>query len=265
MRRDTNIVTRNVQECRDANLRLAMEIDQRPMNEIINQLRKELIEHSDDKTRESGLSFFKEPVRLYGVRNAVVDKIGKEHFSQVRNLPKSEIFGLCDLLWQSGLMEESFIACQWSNAVRKNFEPGDFETFERWISGYVNNWASCDTLCNHTVGEFIMKYPDYLSRLKLMAGSDNRWMRRASAVSLIIPAKKGMFLPDVFEIADILLLDKDDMVQKGYGWMLKVASQAHQHEVFEYVMRNKRVMPRTALRYAIEKMPEELKARAMEK
>ena len=84
-------------------------------------------------------------------------------------------------------------------------------------------------------------------------------------MSLIVPAKNGKFLKDVFQIADILLLDKDDMVQKGYGWMLKVASQAHQQEVYEYVLTHKTTMPRTALRYAIEKMPKELKNKAMGK
>ena len=90
-------------------------------------------------------------------------------------------------------------------------------------------------------------------------------MRRASAVALIVPARKGKFLPDILEIADILLLDKDDMVQKGYGWMLKAASEANQQEVFDYVIKNKSVMPRTSLRYAIEKMPKDLKIKAMEK
>ena len=70
-------------------------------------------------------------------------------------------------------------------------------------------------------------------------------------------------LARVFTIADNLLTDPDDMVQKGYGWLLKVASQAHQTEVFEYVMAHKATMPRTALRYAIEKMPVELKRQAM--
>ena len=74
-----------------------------------------------------------------------------------------------------------------------------------------------------------------------------------------------MFLKDIFEIADILFQDNDDLVQKGYGWMLKEASRMHQAEVFEYVMRNKATMPRTALRYAIEKMPEELRRLAMKK
>ena len=112
---------------------------------------------------------------------------------------------------------------------------------------------------------FLEMYPDHVSHLRRWATSPNRWVRRAAAVSLIVPAKNGMFLKDVFQIADILLLDKDDMVQKGYGWMLKVASQAHQQEVYEYVLAHKTTMPRTALRYAIEKMPKELKTKAMGK
>ena len=82
---------------------------------------------------------------------------------------------------------------------------------------------------------------------------------------MIIPAKQGKFLQDIFEIADILLHDKDDLVQKGYGWMLKEANRRHHQEVFDYVMRNKETMPRTALRYAIEKMPEDLRHIAMTK
>jgi 3-methyladenine DNA glycosylase AlkD len=91
------------------------------------------------------------------------------------------------------------------------------------------------------------------------------WLRRAAAVTLVLPARKGNFLNNIFEISDLLLKDKEDLVQKGYGWMLKEASKPHMQEVFEYVMSNKKEMPRTALRYAIEKMPPDLKARAMEK
>jgi len=70
---------------------------------------------------------------------------------------------------------------------------------------------------------------------------------------------------DIFEIADSLLTDKDDLVQKGYGWLLKDAAIQHQKEVFEYVMKNRSIMPRTALRYAIERLPADLKKQAMEK
>ena len=180
-------------------------------------------------------------------------------------MSKDEIFDLCEEFWKSGYIEESFIACHWSYSLREYYETRGFPVFERWVNDYVGNWASCDSFCNHTIGTFIEMYPEYLSDLKTWGRSPNHWTRRASAVSLIVPARKGMFLRDIFDVADILLLDKDDMVQKGYGWMLKAASETHQEEVFEYALAHKKNMPRTALRYAIEKMPRELKDKAMEK
>lgn len=235
------------------------------MNEIIESVRRELIASSDEKTRISGERFFKEKVKLYGVRSAVVSRIGKEAYKSLTVKNKDEIFALCEDLWKSGIMEESFVACNWSYYVHKKYESTDIEIFKGWIENYVSNWASCDTLCNHSVGTLAEMYPGTIEDLKRWTESPKRWMRRASAVSLIIPARKGLFAKDIFEIADMLLQDRDDMVQKGYGWMLKSASQAHQKEVFDYVYGNKEKMPRTSLRYAIEKMPGELRKRAMEK
>jgi 3-methyladenine DNA glycosylase AlkD len=235
------------------------------MNSIVKEISQKLEEFSDLKTKESGERFFKEKVKMHGVKTAIALNISKEYYKQVKGKTKEEIFNFCEELWQTGYMDESFIACNWSYNVHKDFEEKDIQIFERWIDTYIDNWASCDTFCNHTVGEFIVMYPKYISTLKQWAKSKNRWMKRASAVSLIIPARKGLFLNDVFEIADTLLLDTDDMVQKGYGWMLKVASNMHEKEVFDYVMKHKSNMPRTALRYAIEKMPKELKVEAMRK
>jgi len=234
-------------------------------NNIVITISKALINSSDEKTRSLSQRFFKETIHCHGVKSAVVEKIGKEYYQAVRDRPKTEIFDLCEKLWQTGYLEESGIACIWSFNLHKHFEPVDFSTFEKWIDKYVSNWATCDTFCNHTVGSFVEMFPEYISELKRWARSQNRWMRRASAVSLIIPARHGKFLQDILEIADILLLDKDDMVQKGYGWMLKAASQANQQAVFEYVMYKKAIMPRTSLRYAIEKMPAELRKQAMAK
>ena len=235
------------------------------MEHVIHKIRKELEENIEKKTQEISQSFFKEPIISYGVKTAIVSKISKEFFKTIKYKSKNEIFNLCDELWQSGYLEESFIACNWSYFIHKNYEPGDLKVFEKWIDSYISNWASCDTLCNHTIGKFIEMYPEYSAELKKWAKSPNRWMRRAAAVSLIIPAKKGKFLNDILDISDILLLDKDDLVQKGYGWMLKAASQSNQKEIFDYVTRKKAVMPRTALRYAIEKMPIDLKSKAMER
>ncbi len=108
-------------------------------------------------------------------------------------------------------------------------------------------------------------FPSYTEGIKKWTRSQNRWVRRASAVSLIIPAKNGLFKEDIFEIADILLLDTDDMVQKGYGWMLKSLCTKYEEDVYRYVLSKRDIMPRTALRYAIEKMPPVKKQEAMKK
>ena len=237
------------------------------VKKILEQVRQALIESIDARTLTTSNRYFKEgeAAKVYGIKMAEVNKIAKAGFQSIKGYPKQTIFELCEELWKSGYLEEAVVACIWSESLHKKYEPADFAVFERWLSSYVTNWADCDTLCNHTIGLFVMMYPEYVAELKEWAKSSNRWVRRGSAVTLIIPARKGLFLNDIFEIADVLLLDKDDLVQKGYGWMLKAASEAYQKEVFDYVIRNKSVMPRTALRYAIEKMPVDLKVEAMKK
>lgn len=162
-------------------------------------------------------------------------------------------------------MEESFIVFNWSEHISKNFEKKDFNILKNWLELYVSNWAACDTFCNHTIVNFIEMYPEYISEIKKWAESDNRWVKRAATVTLILPARKGLFLNDCFEIFLKLIEDKDDLVQKGFGWLLKEASKAHQKEVFDFVMKHKKIMPRTSLRYAIVKMPHDLKQKAMKR
>jgi 3-methyladenine DNA glycosylase AlkD len=233
------------------------------MSTQVEQLRRELRRHAESKAKQSAVGFFKESIKLYGVITPVVRQIAKAQFKLLPEKSRAKVWPLCEELWQSGYLEEAQVAANWSYALRSEFEPGDFKWFEKWVSQYVHNWAACDTFCNHTLGAFMETYPDFVSELKKWAKSKNRWLRRAASVTLIVPAKDGKFLQDVYDLADLLLEDADDMVQKGYGWLLKVAANRHEQEVFQYVMKNKARMPRTALRYAIEKMPENLRQRAM--
>ena len=234
-------------------------------NDVLMAVRQELVLNIDEKTRDSAQRFFKEEVKIHGVKSAIVRKIAAKYFREIKSRDKKEIFSLCENLLETNYGEEAFIAFEWAYSLRRKYEPKDFQVFERWVSEYVDNWAKCDTLCNHTLGTFIEMYPEFIKNLQGWTRSENRWQRRASAVTLILPARKGEFLKEVLEISDILLRDKDDMVQKGYGWMLKEASKKHQDEIFCYVMSKKAEMPRTALRYAIEKMPAELRRKAMER
>ncbi|KQC04287.1 MAG: DNA alkylation repair protein [Methanoculleus sp. SDB] len=234
-------------------------------SEIITRIRQDLAGNADEETKNSSRRFFKETVQLYGVKSAPVRKISHQYFREIRGLDRDGIFTLCEELLQSGYLEEAMIAYDWADRIHRRFEPEDFLVLERWLSSYVSNWAECDTLCNHAVGSFLEQYPEFLSRLKGWARSENRWIRRGAAVSLVLPARRGKFLGEIFGIADILLKDPEDLVRKGYGWMLKEAGKSHRDEVFAYVMRHRHEMPRTALRYAIEKMPEEMRKQAMER
>lgn len=176
------------------------------MSSIITQIRQELTTSVDPKTQTGLQRFFKEEVKAYGVKTDVVGKIAKKFWAQAKTLDKDALFSLCEELFRSDFMEEAFIVAYWLPNYIDHLEPGDLATFKRWIECYINNWAKCDSFCNHTIGDVLKKYPQTIVEVKSWAKSSNRWLKRASAVSLIVPAKKGLFLKEAFEICDVLLL-----------------------------------------------------------
>jgi 3-methyladenine DNA glycosylase AlkD len=235
------------------------------MTEILSRLRDDLRANADEKSIANYQRYFKETVKFYGLSMSAANKIAVKYWQEIKNLSKPEIFALCEDLFKSDYSEEAAVASDWAPKLTNQFAPADLAVFKRWIDSYLNDWAKVDGFCNHTVGNFVQKYPASIKEIVAWSDSSNRWMKRASAVSLIIPAKKGLFINEIFTISDCLLTDKDDMVQKGYGWMLKEASNLHQNDVYHYVLKHRPDMPRTALRYAIEKMPPELKKEAMKR
>ncbi|MDR0521939.1 MAG: DNA alkylation repair protein [Planctomycetaceae bacterium] len=237
---------------------------QSPKN-IIREIRQVLKAESDPAVRAGAQRFFKEPVKVYGVKTPRVRSIAKTCFAGLKELPKETVFTACESLLQTQILEESVVACDWVQRLHRLFEPEDGKVFGTWIGKYMTNWAVCDTFCNHTVGTFLEMYPLFARTLPEWAMSVNRWKRRAAAVSLILPARKGLFHREIFGLAELLLTDAEDMVQKGYGWMLKAASEFDETAVLRFVMKHKSAMPRTALRYAVEKMPPELRKKAMQK
>ncbi|GAA4338442.1 DNA alkylation repair protein [Flaviaesturariibacter amylovorans] len=189
--------------------------------------------------------------------------LAKAYARELSGQGKESVFVLCEDLWRSGMMEEGHIAAAWALTQKKHFATDDLGTFTHWIDAHVHNWAHCDDFCNNVLGAYLMKFPEQLPVLREWAVSKNRWVRRAAAVSLIVPARKGAFLEESLAIAGALLTDPDDLVQKGYGWLLKEQCKMNEDAVFAFVCRHKARMPRTALRYAIEKMPEARKREAM--
>ncbi|MDR0811455.1 MAG: DNA alkylation repair protein [Paludibacter sp.] len=249
------------------------------MQTIISEIRSQLAANADEQTAQSNQRFFKNSVKCYGVKAKSVDEITKTVYkNHLKNADKNTVFELAEKLMQAEMIEEIGIGIQFVVFSDKLYEKDDIRFFEHLIEKYITNWATCDSFCNHAVGELVIKFPEHIEILKRWAKSENLWLRRAAAVSLIIPARKSLFLSDILEIAETLLLDREDMVQKGYGWMLKAASltetfvkadtetkKKHFEGVFNFVMKHKAVMPRTSLRYAIEKFPEKEKRICMEK
>jgi len=230
---------------------------------LLAKIRKELKNNVDLKYKEGERRYFKEKIKSYGVRAPIVRGISRKYFKEVKDLKKEEIFSICEKLLKSGYTAEIVIALDWAYRIKKQYIRKDFKIFESWLKKYIYNWGNCDDFCGHILGYFIFQFPEFLSEVKKWSNSKNRWLRRASAVVLIYSVRKKKYLKDIFKTADMLLIDKDDLVQKGYGWTLKEASNVYPKEVFNYVMKNKDKMSRTALRYAIEKLPANLRKKAM--
>ena len=198
------------------------------------------------------------------LRTPVVRRLSQSLFGDVRKLGKARILETCGRLLETRDTEARLIAFDWAFRCRRAFTVEDFETFERWVGEYVSGWGSCDDLCTHVLGAHVLAFPEVRERLRGWTDSETRWVRRAAAVALIYSVRRESPGP-AYEIADLLLADPDDLVQKGYGWLLREVSRFDPEGVFEFVMNRRGAMPRTAFRYAIEKLEPELHRVAMAK
>lgn len=233
---------------------------------IVQEIRNELKRHADPAEKQKRIHWekpYQERPKWYGIPSPTVRKISAKFFQKVKKKARKEIIQLCDELLESGYSEERTIAFDWAFRLRKQYEASDFQLLETWLKKHVHSWGACDDLCTHALGALILQFPTFIQKTREWTRSENRWIRRASAVSLIYSIRRNKHLRAVFETADALLTDQDIIVQKGYGWMLKEASNKYPREVFDYVMKNKKEMPRTALRYAIEKLAPEFRMVAM--
>lgn len=233
--------------------------------DIFNKVKSELKELAENPENIKDYSrFYKDGKTRIGLITPLVRRVGLENFKEAKNLEKKQIIFLCEKLLNTRGSGFKDIAFDWAFRIKKRYEKEDFKIFERWLKNHVSSWSSCDDLCTHALGEFIYQFPEFLPKIKQWAKSSNMWFRRASAVVLIYSLRRKKYLKEAFTVARILLQDDEDLVQKGYGWMLKEASKAYRKEVFDFVIKNKKLMPRTALRYAIEKMPANMRAKARE-
>ncbi|UCE14405.1 MAG: DNA alkylation repair protein [Candidatus Heimdallarchaeota archaeon] len=203
-----------------------------------------------------------------GIRVPAVRKVASPYWKELREKGIRDadvVFRVCEHLYSTRIAELRLIATDWSFKVKKQFESSHFSILESWIDTYLFSWGSIDSFCTRTMGYFLLQYPEFIPDVKRWTQSSNPWVRRAAAVSFIYALRREKYLQHCFEVANTLLNDPDLYVLKGYGWMLKEASNKFREEVFEYVLANKSTMPRVSLRYSIEKMPIEMRKKAMEK
>ena len=137
----------------------------------------------------------------------------------------------------------------------KGNDPTKKSIYELYLKNtrFVNNWDLVDASAEHIVGAFLMdKSKKPLYRL---AKSKNLWERRISIMSTFYFIKRNEF-SETLKIAKMLISDKEDLVHKAVGWMLREVGKRHLETEEKFLEDHYKKMPRTMLRYAIERFPE---------
>jgi 3-methyladenine DNA glycosylase AlkD len=117
-------------------------------------------------------------------------------------------------------------------------------------SKWVNNWDLVDISAPNIVGEWLLKNPREI--IYKLSHSKNIWQKRIAVIATFAFIKHGEFV-DTFKIAEILLRDSHDLIHKAVGWMLREVGKCDEKSEKEFLDKHCKNMPRTMLRYAIEK------------
>ena len=222
------------------------------MKQITKTITSELQALSNAEKREIFPKFFKagkgeygEGDRFLGVTVPNIRAIAKLHkdisIEEIRDLIQSEWHEvrLCALI----IMVEK--SKKKDEALRK-------ELFNLYLSQTkrINNWDLVDLSCRFIIGEYLLdKSRDILYHL---AQSPLLWDNRIAIVSTYAFIRKGQ-LEDTYALSDLMMQHPHDLMHKAIGWMLREAGKRNPERLYDYVMSHRADMPRTMLRYAIEK------------
>ena len=222
------------------------------MKQLTKTITNKLQALSDAEKREIFPRFFKagkgeygEGDRFLGVTVPNIRAIAKLHkdisIEEIRELIQSEWHEvrLCALI----IMVEN--SKKKDEALRK-------ELFNLYLSQTkrINNWDLIDLSCRFIIGEYLLdKSRDILYHL---AQSPLLWDNRIAIVSTYAFIRKGQ-LEDTYALSDLMMQHPHDLMHKAIGWMLREAGKRDSERLYDYVMSHRADMPRTMLRYAIEK------------
>jgi 3-methyladenine DNA glycosylase AlkD len=217
-------------------------------------IHRALLERADPRFAEGQRRFFRHEVKTWGVRGDRVKEIARQVASDIKPWASEQRHELMERLWKRGALESGALVCHVMRRFARSFGEREFLLFEEWLDRYVRNWAHCDGVASWLVAGCLANDESLLDRVWQWTDSPNRWKRRAAAVSLLQEAKRGRHTDFVLRVAEKLLPERDDMVEKGVGWLLKEAYPPRPAEVAAFLLREGRRASRLTLRYAAEKM-----------
>lgn len=210
--------------------------------------------HADPRFADGQRRFFRQEVKTCGVRGDAVQEIARQVYAEVKRWPATRREELMERLWKRGWLEGGAVVCHVMRRFARTFGEREFLLFEDWLDRHVRNWAHTDGVASWLVAGCLANDPSLLERIWQWTDSPNRWKRRAAAVSLLQEAKRGRHTEFVLRVARKLLPERDDMVEKGVGWLLKEAYPPRPAEVTAFLLRERNAASRLTLRYAAEKM-----------
>ncbi len=217
-----------------------------------NQAKDELLALAQPRRSELVARFFKAIPGQYGEGDQFLGLImpqQRQITKQYQNLPLDETEQLVQDAYHECRMTGLLI---WVDQTRKANVAERDAILERYLANrqYINNWDLVDVTCPHIIGRHISQSDHAL--LYDLVREENIWSQRMAIISTFALIRQGLF-SDTFSLAEILLTHKHDLIHKAIGWMLREVGKRNTDSLEEFLHDHVRQMPRTALRYAIER------------
>jgi len=231
----------------------------KPSSKDIARTALERLRGLADPVKAEGVQrYFKNTVKAYGIAAPDIRALARDlHLSIKDAWTVADAVVLCDILFAEPELEAKSIGALILARFKKDFPPSLFARVKKWLAAdLLDNWASVDVFCTDALGAFLEKYPAFVERIKAWALHRNRWVKRASAVAFIKLARRPEYLPAIYEISASLFPVGDDLVRKANGWLLREAGKCDPMRLEEFLVRSGPAIPRTTLRYAVERFPE---------
>jgi 3-methyladenine DNA glycosylase AlkD len=204
--------------------------------------------------------FFKEEVKSRGWYTADLRRFAAAQRREIDS-PRT-LLAVADRLFNGEILDEKNVAVMLLEKAVASFGDSEFKLLERWLDR-VSSWADHDALVHCLLGPLIAADRKRAALVFVWAKSDNRWHRRAAAVSLIRAARARKHFDEIVRVTDVLLNDKDDMVRKGLGWLLRKSAKFNARETVPLLMNIQDRAPRLVLRTACETLSGPERARVL--